>query len=149
MGRNRRTQKPPILMDGSPTRTPYQRPAGSVLAPWALEPVTLHRAGEPGFEHDQVLHIQAWEYRNKIVDFRLMHTAIVDGEEVHIARIDCCNGSVHRHTFDRSGRALVDHEPIQELWQEDDVWETVDALYPVCWDMIVDQVEDNYRRWKS
>lgn len=149
MGRNSKTQRPPTLMDGSPERRPYRRPAGSVLAAWALDPLTLRQAGDAGFEHEQRLHLQAWEYRNKVVDFRLMHTAIVDGEDVHIARIDCCNGTVHRHTFSRSGAPLVDHEPIEELWQDEDVWERVDALFPVCWDMLVNQVEDNYRRWKS
>lgn len=149
MGRTRGTQKPPIVVDGSPARKPYKRPTESVLADYGISPMTLYRAGEDGYQHEQVLHAQIWEYRGKVVDFRLMHTAVVDGQEVHIARIDCCNGTVHRHAFDRAGHDLLDHLLIEELWAGDDVWERVDALFQECWCKLVDQVEANYRRWRS
>jgi|GEM_PF-1320882 len=128
-------------MGMTPPRRPYERPAASISAVVDFSPILLEG------EHLQQLHIRQWTYRGKIVDFALVHTVTIDGVEATVARIDCCNGSIHRHAYLQDGTDVLDHLPIRELWDDDDTWEIVDQEYGLCWDRMIDEAEMNYRRW--
>lgn len=93
------------------------------------------------------------EIRTKIhtglyVDFAIMQIYAPLGEDIHVARIDCCHGTCHRHVFGGSGVELIDHAVIESI-PERDCWETVDRLYGECYDRMLDEWPENFRRWEK
>ncbi|WP_146237497.1 DUF7718 family protein [Georgenia satyanarayanai] len=95
------------------------------------------------------LHIRMAIYRGKIVDFAIMQLSVRDdGEEVHVARIDCCHGTVHRHQYDRRGRDVYERREIVAI-PATDGWEVVDAAYAEASETMFNEWEENLRRWRQ
>lgn len=94
------------------------------------------------------LHIRMVSYRGKIVDFAIMQlTTDPAGVEYHVARIDCCHGTVHRHQFDRKGNDVYDRRVIVAI-PATNGWDVVDAAYADAFDAMFNEWEENLRRWR-
>ncbi|QNP94248.1 hypothetical protein IA203_01280 [Corynebacterium wankanglinii] len=104
------------------------------------------------------LHVVAWNYRGKIVDFALTQMAdeVEDprnGDD-HVARYDCCHSEVHKHQYFRSGHhfqtgAKEQRTVIAKIESQDPSWETIDAEYDRYYDDMTESWAANYRRWDS
>lgn len=104
------------------------------------------------------LHVVAWEYRGKIVNFALTQKADEvshpqKGED-HVARYDCCHSEVHKHQFYRGGRHFKSGDDqertcILKIDEQATSWDTVDAGYDVCYDQMTNDWQSNYRRWDT
>lgn len=92
------------------------------------------------------LEVQAWVQRGKVVDFAIMQLAEVEGRDVHVARIDCCHGSVHRHVFDEDGNDLLDRQVIQVIPERHSA-EVVDREYQLSLDKMLGEWRENVRQW--
>ncbi|MBK5995866.1 hypothetical protein JHN53_30400 [Streptomyces sp. MBT58] len=87
-------------------------------------------------------------YRKKIVDYAVMQETSVAGEWVHVARIDCCGGTIHRHLVTQGGKTLLDHDLIRDIPYGEKSWEVVDDSYEGALDEMEERWEDNLRRWR-
>jgi hypothetical protein len=94
-----------------------------------------------------VLLVRQHVYRKKTVDFAFMQLHH-DGEQHEVARIDCCHGVVHRHQFNRDGVDVMDRRPIQVIPPASG-HDTVNALFDVCYGRMMEEYEENLRRWKA
>lgn len=89
-------------------------------------------------------------YRGKVVDFAIMQEAREGETWHHVARIDCCHGTIHRHQFIRDGTDVYDHRVIQEIpGPPGKGWDVVDGTYDVAQDAMFNEYEDNLRRWRD
>jgi len=68
--------------------------------------------------------------------------------EAHVARIDCCGSTIHRHQFDQTGKDLYDHRVIVEIPAQDG-WSVVDAGYAEAYEVMFNEWEENLRRWRG
>lgn len=128
----------------------YERPVGADVV--MDQPVILTPEGTC------TLHVKAWAYRGKTVDFALTQMAdeVEDPQsgEDHVARYDCCHSEVHKHQYYRSGRHYKTGETearttICPIDKKETSWATVDESYFDCYDQMVDSWQVNYERWAS
>lgn len=95
---------------------------------------------------DQRLEVQAWIQRGQVVDFAIMQVNEVNGHDIHVARIDCCHGRVHRHVYDSAGNDLIDGQVIQVI-PESNPAEVVDREYQLALDKMEGEWRENARAW--
>lgn len=95
---------------------------------------------------DQRLEVQSWVFRGKVVDFAIMQVLADKGEDVHIARIDCCHGRVHRHVFAANGDDLVEGQVIQVISDRNSA-EMVDREFGLALDKMQGEWRENARQW--
>lgn len=89
-------------------------------------------------------------YRGKVVDFAIMQE-VREGEIWHhVARIDCCHGTIHRHQFTRDGQDIYGHRVIREITGlAGEGWDVVDDTYDMAQEAMFNEYEDNLRRWRD
>ena len=104
------------------------------------------------------LHVVAWSYRGKIVDFAFTQMADEvenpQGGEDHVARYDCCHSEVHKHQYYRNGQHFQTGEKetrtvIAKIESQETSWETIDSEYDHCYNDMTESWDVNYRRWDS
>ena len=96
------------------------------------------------------LHVREHRYKGRIVDFAIMQIRAApadEGTEVHIARIDCCRSTIHRHQYDQTGQDVYDHRVIVEIPALEG-WDVVDAGYADAYDVMFNEWVENLRRWR-
>ncbi|MFC1418562.1 DUF7718 family protein [Streptacidiphilus cavernicola] len=122
--------------------------------PKDYKPPPIPPAIETNFPIDltdtDILKVRQVEYRKWVVDFAIMQLTMEAGEWVHVARIDCCHGMIHRHQFAQNGRDLDGRLEIKAIPADDDNrWEIVqDGFYKAIGTM-QEEWEDNLRRWRD
>lgn len=117
----------------------YMRPVGAELVQDA--PITLDAT------QGQSVHVKQWCYKGWTVDFSLTHQLEEDaGEYQHVARYDCCHSEVHKHQLYRYSEAETRHT-VKQLDDPKTAWEDVDTVFPEAYDDMIDNWEENYRRW--
>ncbi|MFF9393243.1 DUF7718 family protein [Streptomyces griseoluteus] len=97
---------------------------------------------------DDRLTIKQHVYKGKIVHFAIMQDIREGDIWHHVARIDCCHGTIHRHQYNRAGDDIYDSRVITEI-PADNGWSVVDAGYQVAQDAMFDEYEENLRRWRD
>ena len=88
-------------------------------------------------------------YRGKIVDFAIMQETWGGDMWTPVARIDCCHGTIHRHQFDQAGVDVLDHALICDIPAQGDSWGVVHRGYDDALTTMMDEWEDNLRRWRN
>ncbi|TKA09509.1 DUF7718 family protein [Actinacidiphila oryziradicis] len=89
-------------------------------------------------------------YRDFIVDFAIMQMVREDGSWVHVARIDCCHSTIHRHQFTHAGDDLYDHLEITAIPPDGgDRWSIVHAGYFSALGTMQEEWAENLRRWRD
>lgn len=88
-------------------------------------------------------------YRDLVVHFAIM-LYYNDGSSAipEISRIDTCHGMVHRHRFHQDRGELGDPDVIQRILVDGSEWKVVNPHYERCLDMLIDEAEEYFRRWK-
>lgn len=96
-----------------------------------------------------VLFVRLYEYRGMVVDF-CFRVVVVDSDDVEteVERVDCCHGVVHRHYFDSEGVDLGRRLELRRLFDQDGVWQQVDAICSEQNDYYFDNYHDIVRRWE-
>lgn len=86
-------------MSIKPDEFNYRRPASAEMV------LNNHVILQP--EGTCTLHVEAWQYRGKFVDFAFTQRAdeVEDPQngEDHVARYDCCHSEVHKHQYYKGG----------------------------------------------
>ena len=96
---------------------------------------------------EQRLEVQSWVQRGLVVDFAIMQIVTDDqGVDIHIARIDCCHGTVHRHVFDARGEDTINGQVITVIPEKDSA-KTVDSEYSLACDRMEAEWQENSRQW--
>ena len=70
-----------------------------------------------------------------------------EGEEAHVARIDCCHWEIHKHQYYRSGKH-GSYTPICPFTQ-DNAWDTMDSKFTDCHSEMMNGWQDHLERWDS
>lgn len=87
--------------------------------------------------------VQRWvEWRGRIVWFAMIHHVLVGEEWVEVIRADTCHDEAHVHRFDKNGAELK-RQTLCSLSTIDDV----DRGWDAAADLVMDQWEENLRRW--
>ena len=103
------------------------------------------------------LQVRTMERGHKIVDFSLNqfvepeYEGNLSGENVDVARIDCCHSEVHRHQYYRNGRPqnrYVIHDLKCEESHEN-AEDVVDRCYTDCYLVMTDNWESHLERWEN
>lgn len=81
---------------------------------------------------------------SQLVYFAIWQSVDLDGKWHSVARIDCSEGTVHRHQFTRAGE---NRRTVLEVIPADHGQEVVDRWYSPAEAMLQNDWEDNYRRW--
>lgn len=129
-----------------PIIPPQPKPGWVYTAPTfaAEKRETLHLADE-----GHQLKIRRCMYKRLVVDFAFIQVYYLDGVPHHVAKIDCCGGTVHQHQYVRpSGKDILDHDPLIVIPQRNP-YEVVDEWYDRSLHMMVYGWEDNFRRWND
>lgn len=109
--------------------------------------------------HGQLLNVrmsyqeQPWRY----VDFAFNHYLAEHhelnrtGEEIDVARIDCCENSIHRHQFFRSQREQEKHfyHQFSEQTCTEDCIELINGMYDKCYREMVEGYRQHYTDWRD
>ncbi|MEI6623528.1 MAG: hypothetical protein WCP28_16660 [Actinomycetes bacterium] len=101
-------------------------------------------------QHGDETHVRLRRYNHRIVDFAIQQIHMdADGTRYEIARIDCCDGAVHRHQFVRStGEDIYDHRIIRRI-PYDNGWQVVQDEYRSAFELMLAEQDENLRRWRD
>lgn len=94
-----------------------------------------------------VLYLKIHFYKGKIVWFS-MEQSLIDrsGTRHQVGRIDCCDGEIHRHVFDRSGQQVDRKNLVTIPVQGHNV---VHSEYERYYGDMIDNWEQRVRTWRS
>lgn len=99
-------------------------------------------------EHHELVVAQS-VYKGKVVWFAIMQYYTEGSVRTEIARIDCCHGYVHRHVFGSDGEDLNDGRVIEHIPVGDGSWAFVDTMFAECYERMVNEYLENFRRWSK
>jgi len=96
---------------------------------------------------DERLEVITYVQQGLIVDFAIMQIVDMHGVDAHVARIDCCHGTVHRHVYDSEGNDLAEGRVVQKIPEKDSA-RVVDSEFAKAYDKMLREWEANERRWR-
>lgn len=84
-------------------------------------------------------------HRNQVVWFSVVTQVAIDGHWYDVARADTCHDEAHLHRYVRGRRAEVGRHVLRSIGTIEDA----EAGFDEACDRLLDDWEDNVRRWRN